>query len=107
VFYPGIESHRQFDEAQKILDRAGAMLSFSLSSEEEAVRVLKALRLGSFAASLGGVRTVTQVPGTMAFLDIPEHEREAMGISAGMIRVSVGIESSRDIIEDFEQAMAG
>lgn len=107
VFYPGIESHRQFDEAQKILDRPGAMLSFSLTTEEEAVRVLKALRLGSFAASLGGVRTVTQVPGTMAFLDIPEHEREAMGISAGMIRVSVGIESAKDIIEDFEQAMAG
>lgn len=107
VFYPGIESHPQHAEAQKILDRPGAMLSFSLSTEEEAVRVLKALRLGSFAASLGGVRTVTQVPGTMAFLDIPEHEREAMGVTPGMIRVSVGIESARDIINDFEQAMAG
>jgi methionine-gamma-lyase len=105
VFYPGLPSHPQHDQAEKLFDQAGAMLSFSLDTEDEAVRVLKSLKLGSFAASLGGVRTVTQVPGTMAFLDIPEQERAQMGITPGMIRVSVGIESARDIIADFEQAI--
>lgn len=105
VFYPGLESFPQRSLAAEQLDMPGAMLSFVLDSEAEAAATLKALKLGSFAASLGGVRTVTQVPGTMAFLDIPEHEREEMGIAAGMARVSVGIEDSRDIIADFDQAL--
>lgn len=106
VYYPGLDTHPQHQDAEKLFDRPGAMLAFSVDTEEKAVAVLKGLKLGSFAASLGGVRTVTQVPGTMAFLDIPEHEREEMGIVAGMIRVSVGIESARDIIADFEQAIS-
>ncbi|MFE9654324.1 trans-sulfuration enzyme family protein [Micromonospora sp. NPDC006431] len=105
VFYPGLPSHPQHELTQRQFDLPGAMLAFSLDTEDQAVRVLKGLKLGSFAASLGGVRTVTQVPGTMAFLDIPPAEREQMGITDGMIRVSVGIESARDIIRDFEQAM--
>ncbi|HEY0699909.1 MAG TPA: aminotransferase class I/II-fold pyridoxal phosphate-dependent enzyme, partial [Micromonospora sp.] len=93
VFYPGLPSHPQHGLAQQQFDLPGAMLAFSLDTEAQAVRVLKGLKLGSFAASLGGVRTVTQVPGTMAFLDIPAAEREQMGITDGMIRVSAGIES--------------
>jgi len=64
------------------------------------------LRLACFAASLGGVRTTTQIPASMAFLDIPEDERRQMGISDGMIRVSVGIEDIDDLIEDFDRALA-
>lgn len=67
--------------------------------------VCKALKLASFAASLRGVRTVTQIPATMAFLDISEEERLQMGITQGMIRVSVGIENAQDIINDFAQAL--
>jgi methionine-gamma-lyase len=67
--------------------------------------VCKSLRLASFAASLGGVRTVTQLPATMAFLDIPEEERQQMGITQGMIRVSVGIEKVDDLIADFARAL--
>jgi methionine-gamma-lyase len=81
------------------------MLAFSVATEEEAARVCKSLRLASFAASLGGVRTVTQLPATMAFLDIPEEERQQMGITQGMIRVSVGIEKVDDLIADFARAL--
>jgi methionine-gamma-lyase len=105
VFYPGLPTHPQHELVERQLDQPGAMLAFCVNDEERAVRVLKSLRLASFAASLGGVRTVTQVPGTMAFLDIPAEEREAMGITDGMIRVSAGIESARDIIKDFDQAL--
>lgn len=105
VHYPGLESHPQHDLATDMFDRYGAMLTFTVEDEESAVKVLKALQLGSFAASLGGVRTTTQVPGTMAFLDIPEEHRQEMGIVDGMIRVSVGIEAADDIIADFGQAL--
>jgi len=70
------------------------------------LKVLDGLRLACFAASLGGVRTTTQIPASMAFLDIPEDERRQMGISDGMIRVSVGIEDIDDLIEDFDRALA-
>ncbi|WP_458790457.1 trans-sulfuration enzyme family protein [Yoonia sp. MH D7] len=106
VFYPGLESHGTYLAAKKQLRDGGSMLSFKVESEEMGVRVLKNLKLCAFAASLGGVRTTTQVPGTMAFLDIPQQERVAMGIEPGLIRVSVGIEHVDDIIADLEQAIA-
>jgi methionine-gamma-lyase len=107
IFYPGHPSHPQFDLAAEMFDSSGAMLTFSVGSGEEAAAVCKGLKLASFAASLGGVRTVTQIPATMAFLDISEEERLEMGITQGMIRVSVGIESAQDLINDFAQAIAG
>lgn len=105
IFYPGHASHPQHALAQEMFDSSGAMLTFSVDSGEKAARVCKALKLASFAASLGGVRTVTQIPATMAFLDISEEERREMGITQGMIRVSVGIEDAQDLINDFAQAL--
>lgn len=105
VYYPGHPSHPQYAAAREQLDSPGAMLAFSVGTEEEAAQVCKSLRLASFAASLGGVRTVTQLPATMAFLDIPEEERQQMGVTQGMIRVSVGIERIDDLIADFAQAL--
>ena len=63
-------------------------------------------RVFRFAASLGGVRTTTQIPATMAFLDVPDEQREQMNISAGMIRVSTGLEDAGDLIADFDAAIA-
>lgn len=81
------------------------MLSFCVEDEASGVRLLKRLKLGSFAASLGGLRTTTQMPATMAFLDIPSQEREAMGVVDGLVRFSVGIEHVDDIIADVDQAI--
>jgi len=105
VFYPGLASHPGHEVAKVQLRGFGSMLSFKVATEEKAVAILKNLRLCAFAASLGGVRTTTQAPGTMAFLDIPQQERIAMGIEPGLVRVSVGIEHVGDIIADLDRAI--
>lgn len=105
VYYPGLPSHPNHEAAKAQLRGFGSMLSFKVASEEIAVAILKNLELCAFAASLGGVRTTTQVPGTMAFLDIPLQERIAMGIEPGLVRISVGIEHVDDIIADLDQAI--
>jgi methionine-gamma-lyase len=83
----------------------GGMLTFEVNNGDDALTVLDNLELACFAASLGGVRTTTQIPATMAFLDIPEEERQEMGIYQGMIRVSTGLEDPDDLIADFEEAL--
>jgi methionine-gamma-lyase len=106
VWYPGCASHAQHALAQSLMPKFGGMMSFDVGDAERALKVLDSLKLCCFAASLGGVRTTTQIPASMAFLDIPEEERRQMGISDGMIRVSVGIEDVNDLISDFDQALA-
>ena len=106
VWYPGLESHSQHAIAKAQMPKFGAMLTFAVGSSDEAVQVLDSLELASFAASLGSVRTTTQIPATMAFLDIPPEQRARMQISDGMIRVSAGLEDADDLMADFSQALA-
>jgi len=105
VWYPGLTSHPQHLIAKKLLPKFGAMLTFEIIDEPTAVKVLDSLELATFGASLGGVRTTTQVPSTMAFLDVPPEQKKQMEIRDGMIRVSAGIEDVDDIIADFTQAL--
>lgn len=105
VWYPGLESHPQHEIAKRLLPKFGAMLTFEVGDERKAVKVLDALELCTFGASLGGVRTTTQVPSTMAFLDVPADQKARMNIRDGMARVSAGIEDADDIIADFDQAL--
>ena len=105
VWYPGLPSHPQHEIAKKLMPKFGAMLTFEVGDEEAAVRVLDALELSTFGASLGGVRTTTQVPSTMAFLDVPPDQKKLMNIRDGMIRISAGLEDPDDLIADFEQAL--
>ena len=105
VWYPGLPSHPQHETAKKLLPKFGAMLTFEVPDEPIAVKVLDALELATFGASLGGVRTTTQVPSTMAFLDVPPAQKKQMNIRDGMIRVSAGIEDVNDIITDFKSAL--
>ena len=106
VWYPGLESHPQHTIAARQIPRFGAMLTFEIATENEAVKVLDSLELCTFGASLGGVRTTTQVPSTMAFLDVPHEDKARMDIRDGMCRVSVGIEDPQDIVSDFEEALS-
>lgn len=106
VLYPGLESHPQHTIAIRQMPRFGAMLTFEVATENEAVTVLDSLELCTFGASLGGVRTTTQVPSTMAFLDVPPEDKARMDIRDGMCRVSVGIEDPQDIVSDFEEALS-
>jgi methionine-gamma-lyase len=105
VWYPGLTSHPQHLIAKKLLPKFGAMLTFEINDEATAVKVLDSLELATFGASLGGVRTTTQVPSTMAFLDVPPEQKKKMNIRDGMIRVSAGIENADDIIADFARAL--
>ena len=106
VWYPGLPSHPQHELASQQLKQFGGMLTFAVADGDAALRVVDSLELACFAASLGGVRTTTQIPATMAFLDIPAEERLQMGIHDGMVRVSCGIEGADDLIADFDQALA-
>jgi len=87
VWYPGLASHPQHDVATEQMPSYGGMLTFEVADAAAALRVLDNLELASFAASLGGVRTTTQIPASMAFLDVPEEQRREMNIADGMIRV--------------------
>ena len=88
------------------MPKFGAMLTFEIDSEADAVVLLDSLELCTFGASLGGVRTTTQVPSTMAFLDVPPEDKVRMNIRDGMCRVSLGIEDPQDIVVDFEEALS-
>ncbi len=106
VWYPGLPSHPAHALAARQMPSFGAMLTFDVGTSERALRVVDGLRLACFAASLGGTRTITQIPATMAFLDIPDAERERMGIHPGMVRVAAGLEHADDLVADFSQALA-
>jgi methionine-gamma-lyase len=106
VWHAGLASHPQHALAARQMPSFGAMLTFDTGDGDTALRVVDGLRLACFAASLGGTRTITQIPATMAFLDISEEERQQMGIHQGMIRVSPGLEHVDDLIADFDQALA-
>lgn len=105
VWYPGLASHPQHAVAARQMPAFGAMLAFDVADHDAALAVASGLELACFAASLGGVRTTTQIPATMAFLDIPEEERRRMGISPGMVRISAGLEDPGDLMADLDQAL--
>jgi len=105
VWYPGLSSHPQHGICRTQMPSFGAMLAVETESESRGVEVLNALRLCSFAGSLGSVRTTCQVPSTMAFLDVPREQKAMMNIRDGLIRISVGIEDIDDIIDDFARAL--
>lgn len=106
VYYPGLPSHPQFDLARKQMTGFGGMLSFETGSLECARTVLKSVRLCSLAESLGGVETLISHPATMTHASVPPEERERLGITDGLVRISVGIEDAEDIIADLAQALA-
>jgi methionine-gamma-lyase len=106
VWYPGLESHPQHKIAQGQMPKFGGMLTFEVDDADAALKVLDNLELSCFAASLGGVRTTTQIPASMAFLDVPEEQRREMNIADGMIRVSTGLEDADDLIADFDETLS-
>jgi cystathionine beta-lyase len=105
VFYPGLADHpgRAIHEAQA--SGAGAVLSFNTRSTEQARRFLGKVKLAAAAVSLGGVETIASYPVKMSHASIPEPERERLGITGALIRISVGLEDPEDLIADFDQAL--
>ncbi len=105
VNYPGLHDHPQHDLAKRQMRGFGAMISFDLGSFAAAKRMLDRVRLCSLGESLGGVETLISHPATMTHGSIPEDERNKLGITPGLVRISVGIEDVQDLIADLDQAL--
>jgi cystathionine beta-lyase/cystathionine gamma-synthase len=107
VYYPGLASHPQYELARAQMSGFGGMISFEMGSLERANRLLKGVRLCTLAESLGGVETLISHPATMTHAAIGQAARARLGITDGLVRISVGIEDERDLLADLEQALAG
>jgi len=105
VYYPGLPSHPQHDIARRQQRGPGAMISFDLGSLDAARRFLNQVKLCSLAESLGGVETLISLPAQMTHASMPPEVRERVGITDGLIRLSVGIEDVEDINADLDQAL--
>lgn len=106
VFYPGLSSHPGHDLMQKQATGFGGMISFDVGSAEKADELLAKLKYFTLAESLGAVESLISVPARMTHASIPSERRAELGITDGLVRISVGIEDVEDLIEDLEQALA-
>ena len=106
VYYPGLETHPGHEIAKKQMKDFGAMISFELKGGFEAGKtLLNNLKLCSLAVSLGDTETLIQHPASMTHSPYTKEEREAAGITDGLVRLSVGLENVEDIIEDLKQGL--
>ena len=106
VFYPGLGEHPQHDLAQRQMTGFGSMITFETGSLSNAKKMLKKVRVCSLAESLGGVETLISHPATMTHAALGEKGRREIGITDGLVRISVGIENVEDIVDDLDQALA-
>jgi cystathionine gamma-lyase/cystathionine beta-lyase/cystathionine gamma-lyase/homocysteine desulfhydrase len=106
VFYPGLPDHPQYQLARKQMTGFGSMITFETGSRSNANRMLKRVRVCSLGESLGGVETLISHPATMTHAALGEKGRRAIGITDGMVRISVGIENVEDIVTDLDQALS-
>ena len=107
VYFPGLPTHPQHALARRQMSGFGGMLSFDLrGGQAAAFRLVTALKIFTFAESLGGVESLIEHPDTMSHASMTEQARRAAGIKPGNLRVSVGIESADDLVADLEQGFA-
>jgi cystathionine beta-lyase/cystathionine gamma-synthase len=107
VLYPGLASHPQHELARRQMSGFGALISFDLGTYEDAKKFLDALKVCSLGESLGGVETLISHPATMTHASVPPGERARLGITEGMVRISVGIEDEEDLLKDLGGALTG
>ncbi len=107
VFYPGLLSHPQHALAKKQMSGFGGMITAVIKGDLDASRrMLSACKVFTLAESLGGVESLIEHPAIMTHASIPKEQREALGISDGLIRLSIGIESADDLISDLDEALS-
>lgn len=107
VYYPGLGSHPQHELAKRQQLGFGGMIAFDVGSLDNARTVLEAVKICMLAESLGGVESLVSHPATMTHASLPREERLRLGITDGLVRISVGIEDTEDIIADIDQALSG
>jgi len=106
VYYPGLPTHEQHALACSQMRGFGGMISLELGSLDRARRFLEAVTLFSLAESLGGVESLIGHPATMTHASVPREMRDAMGLTDGLVRLSVGVEETDDLLADLDQALA-
>jgi cystathionine gamma-lyase/cystathionine beta-lyase/cystathionine gamma-lyase/homocysteine desulfhydrase len=106
VFWPGFSDHPGHDVHKRQAGGFGAMISFELGSRAAAGRVLEGVRLCSLGESLGGIETLISHPATMTHAGYTQAERDALGITDGLVRISVGCEDAEDLIADLRGALS-
>jgi cystathionine beta-lyase/cystathionine gamma-synthase len=106
VFYPGLKDHPQHELAKRQMSGFGSMIAFETGSLENANKMLRKVRVCSLAESLGGVETLISHPATMTHAAVGEEGRRKIGITDGMVRISVGIEDVDDILADLDHGLA-
>jgi len=106
VYYPGLPHHPGYQIAEKQMSGFGGMIAFDLGSLERARKFLESVRLCSLGESLGGVETLISHPATMTHASVPQEERTRLGITDGLVRLSVGIEDVEDLIADLDVAFS-
>ncbi len=105
VYYPGLISHPQHELAKRQQTGFGGMVAFETGSLDNARKVLEGVKVCTLAESLGGVESLISHPATMTHASVPPEKRDKLGITDGLVRVSVGIEDVEDIISDLDQAL--
>lgn len=107
VIYPGLANHPQHDLAAKQMNGFGGIISMNISGGlEKSKTFLEKTKIFALAESLGGVESLIEHPALMTHASLPKDRREAIGITDGLVRLSVGLESLDDLIDDIEQALA-
>jgi cystathionine beta-lyase len=107
VFYPGLSTHPGFEVNSRQSAGPGAVLSFTLESLDLTKKLLENAKLAAFAVSLGGVESIISYPAKMSHASMPREEREARGISDTLVRLSLGLEDSGDMIEELDLLING
>ena len=107
IYWPGLESHPNHLVAKKQMKKFGGMISFTFSGNmySDVVKFTKKLKVFTLAESLGGVESLVNHPATMTHASMPKKDRERNGITESLIRLSVGIEDSADLINDLDKAI--
>jgi cystathionine gamma-lyase len=107
VYYPGLPSHPQHELARRQMRGFGGMISLDVGGLERARRVVERTRIFALAESLGGVESLIGHPASMTHASVPREMRERMGLTDGLVRLSVGVEDVDDLIGDIDQALDG
>jgi cystathionine gamma-lyase/cystathionine beta-lyase/cystathionine gamma-lyase/homocysteine desulfhydrase len=105
VLYPGLPDHPGHEVQKRQASGFGAMVTFEVGGYDAAKRLLDRCRVISLAESLGGVETLISHPASMTHASVPRAERDKLGLTDGMVRISVGIEDAGDLVGDLEQAL--
>lgn len=105
IYYPGLETHPQHAIAKEQAGGFGGMVSFDVGSAEKATELLSKVKYFTLAESLGAVESLISVPAKMTHASIPAERRSELGITEGLVRISVGIEDVEDLIDDLKQAL--